>query len=170
MYKRLTYRYQMVLLRLQLKGRQQTSQSSCGVVGCGGRKNVVILAYFPYLTTNISRVASHDAGQILGLESALMMVKVRDNQVDLYGLFDVYSSFIKRIKVACFHLINLSHFDSLYRSWRHPLRVTLRRAWDYLYRSPLKNRDWRRSSWTFNWKSLYKKFRRPRDATCEPGH
>ena len=36
--------------------------------------------------------------------------------------------------------------------------------------SPLKNRDWRRSSWTFNWKSLYKKFRRPREATCELGH
>ena len=36
--------------------------------------------------------------------------------------------------------------------------------------SPLKNRDWRRSSWTFNWKSLYKKFRRPRDATCELRH
>ena len=34
----------------------------------------------------------------------------------------------------------------------------------------LKNRAWRPSSWTFNWKSLYKKFRRPRDATCELGH
>ena len=36
--------------------------------------------------------------------------------------------------------------------------------------SPLKNRAWRRSSWTFKWKSLYKKFRRPREATCELGH
>ena len=31
--------------------------------------------------------------------------------------------------------------------------------------SPLKNCDWRRSSWTFNWKSLYKKFLRPRAAS-----
>ena len=36
--------------------------------------------------------------------------------------------------------------------------------------SPLKNCAWRRSSWMFNWKSLYKKFRRPCDTTCELGH
>ena len=52
--------------------------------------------------------------------------------------------------------------------WRHNQQVTNHERNGKP--SPLKNRDWRRSSWTFNWKSLYKKFRRPRDATCELGH
>ena len=54
---------------------------------------------------------------------------------------------------------------------REHIRETIFCLFDVsLYTSPLKNRDGRRSSWTFNWTSLYKKFRRPRDATCELGH
>ena len=44
------------------------------------------------------------------------------------------------------------------------------RQLETLLASPLKNRDWRRSSWTFCWKSLYKKFRRPRDSIDATKH
>ena len=48
--------------------------------------------------------------------------------------------------------------------------ITQPRYWSTRSTSPLKNRAWRRSSWTFNWKLLYKKFRRPRSETCVLEH